>query len=165
MIDDRLGEIRPTGDGCELVFERRLAQPVAKVWAALTVPERISEWLMTRTEVELRVGGRFALDWIDGAHAMVGEIVELDPPRLIAWTWPHEQHPDSVVRWVLTPEGEGCRLTLTQTHMRKPHVLDVAAGWHAYLECLPGGAGDDITAWSGAREKTHLARYEALSLA
>jgi len=165
MIDDRLGEIRQTDDGYDLVFERRLAQPMEKVWAALTVPERISEWLMTRTEVELRVGGRFALDWIDDEHAMVGEIVELDPPRLIAWTWPHEEHPHSVVRWELAPDAGGCRLTLTQTKMRKPHVLDVAAGWHAYLECLPGGVGDDITAWSAERERSFVKRYEALTLA
>lgn len=162
MIDDRLGEIRRTADGYDLVFERRLAQPVEKVWAALTQPERISEWLMTRTEVDLRVGGRFALDWIDGAHAMVGEITALEPPRLIAWTWPHEEHPDSVVRWELEALDDGCRLTLTQTNMRKPHVLDVAAGWHAYLECLPGAAGDDITPWSAARERAVFARYQSL---
>jgi uncharacterized protein YndB with AHSA1/START domain len=165
MIDDRLGEIRPTDDGYELVFERRLAQPIEKVWAALTVPERLSEWLMTRTEVDLRVGGRFALDWIDGAHSMVGEIVQLDPPRLIAWTWPHKAHPESVVRWDLAPDAGGCHLTLTQTRVRKPHVLDVAAGWHAYLDCLPGGAGDDLTAWSAEREQAVFKRYEALILA
>jgi uncharacterized protein YndB with AHSA1/START domain len=165
MIDDRLGEIRQTDDGYDLVFERRLAQPMEKVWAALTVPDRISEWLMTRTEVDMRIGGRFALDWIDGAHSMVGEITELDPPRLIAWTWPHKEHPDSVVRWELRPAGDGCLLTLTQTKMRRPHVLDVAAGWHAYLEGLPGAAGDDITAWSAEREAAAFKRYEALALA
>src|ERR1700712_2115401 len=109
MIDDRLGEIPQTGDGADLVFERRLAQPIEKVWAALTVPERISEWLMTRTEIDLRVGGRFALEWVDEDYRMAGEIVELDPPRVIAWTWPHKEHPDSVVRWELTPDGAGCR--------------------------------------------------------
>jgi uncharacterized protein YndB with AHSA1/START domain len=163
MIDDRLGEIRRTADGYDLVFERTLAQPIEKVWAALTVPERISEWLMTRTEVDLRVGGRFALDWIDGAHSMIGEIVELEPPRLIAWTWPHDEHPDSIVRWELEPSDGGCRLTLTQTQMRRPHLLDVAAGWHAYLDCLPGAAGDDITPWSAEREAGIFKRYEALA--
>jgi uncharacterized protein YndB with AHSA1/START domain len=42
MIDDRLGEVRKTDDGDEPTFERRLAQPIEKVWAALTVPERIA---------------------------------------------------------------------------------------------------------------------------
>ena len=163
MIDDRLGALRQTADGYDLVFERRLSQPVEKVWAALTIPERISEWLMTRTEVDLRIGGRFALDWIDGAHAMVGEIVALDPPLLIAWTWPHTEHPDSLVRWELAPDGAGCRLTLIQTKLRPPHLLDVAAGWHAYLDCLPGGAGDDITPWSAARERAVFERYQALA--
>jgi uncharacterized protein YndB with AHSA1/START domain len=162
MIDDRLGDIRKTADGYDLVFERRLSQPVEKVWAALTVAERISEWLMTRTEIDLRVGGRFALDWIGEDYSMVGEIVELDPPRVIAWTWPHAEHPDSVVRWELAPDGAGCRLTLTQTKLQKPHLLSVAGGWHAYLECLPGAAGEGITPWRAEREAALRARYEAL---
>jgi uncharacterized protein YndB with AHSA1/START domain len=162
MIDDRLGDIRQTADGYDLVFVRTLSQPMEKVWAALTVAERVSEWLMTRTEIDLRVGGRFALDWIDGAHAMAGEIVELDPPRLIAWTWPHEEHPDSVVRWELAPAAGGCRLTLTQTRLRRSHAPDVAAGWHTYLDCLPGAAGDDITRWSAEREAAVFKRYKAL---
>ncbi len=165
MIDDRLGDIRKTADGYDIVFERRLAQPIEKVWAALTVPERISQWLMTRTEVDLRIGGRFALDWIGEDYRMAGVITALEPPRLIAWTWPHEEHPDSVVRWELTPDGAGCRLTLTQTNMRLPHLLNVAGGWHAYLECLPGAAGDDLTPWSAAREAEVFKRYEALALA
>jgi uncharacterized protein YndB with AHSA1/START domain len=163
MIDDRLGEIRPTGDGYDLIFERRLSQPVEKVWAALTVPERISEWLMTKTDVELRVGGRFALTWVDEDYGMEGVITELEPLRLITWTWPHASHPHSVVRWELVPDGTGCRLTLTQTGMHPPHVVSVAAGWHAYLECLPGGAGEAITAWSAERERELRTRYEALA--
>lgn len=162
MTDDRLGEIRETGDGYDLVFERRLSQPIEKVWAALTVPERISEWLLTKTEVDLRVGGRFALEWLDGDSAMAGVITELDPPRLIAWTWPYEAHPNSVVRWELQPDGAGCRLRLIQTAMHPPHLIGVSAGWHAYLECLPGAAAPEITRWTAERERELRARYEPL---
>ena len=38
MIDDRLGEIRRTDDGYDLIFERHLSQPIETVWAALTSP-------------------------------------------------------------------------------------------------------------------------------
>jgi len=162
MIDDRLGEIRRTDDGYDLIFERRLSQPIETVWAALTVPERISEWLLTKTEVDLRVGGRFALEWVDEAYSMEGVITELDPPRLIAWTWPHAQHPNSVVRWELAAEASGCRLVLTQTDMRPPHLISVSAGWHAYLECLPGAAAPEITRCTAERERELRARYEPL---
>jgi len=166
MIDNRLGEIRRTGDTYELVFERRIAKPIEKVWAALTVPERIADWL-ANAEVDLRLGGRFALHWTDTEeeHRMAGAIVELDPPRLIAWTWPHEQHPHSVVRWELAPDGDGCVLKLTQTQLTKPPLLDVAAGWHTHLECLPGGAASVTTPWKAEREREIVKLYEALDLA
>jgi uncharacterized protein YndB with AHSA1/START domain len=163
MIDDRLGDIRRTDDGYDLIFERRLSQGIEKVWAALTVPERISEWLMTKTEVELRLGGRFALEWVDEDYRMSGVITELDPPRLIAWTWPDKSHPHSVVRWELWPDEAGCRLRLTQTGVHPPLLVSVAGGWHAYLECLPGAAGDDITRWTAEREKALRTRYEAFA--
>jgi uncharacterized protein YndB with AHSA1/START domain len=163
MIDERLGDIRKSADGYDLVFERRLNQSIQTVWTALTAPERVSEWLLTRTEIDLRIGGRFALEWIGQDYRMAGEIIELDPPRLIAWTWPHEEHPDSVVRWELTPDESGCQLILTQTKLQKPHLLSVAGGWHAYLECLPGAAGEDITPWRAEREADLRTRYEALA--
>jgi uncharacterized protein YndB with AHSA1/START domain len=158
MIDDRLGEVRKASDGYELVFERRLAKPMETVWAALTVPERIAEWL-TKAEVDLRLGGRFVLDWEDEGFRMEGVITEFDPPRLIAWTFPHEAHPNSVARWELAPHSDGCRLTLTQTNLHSPHLIDVAAGWHAYLEGLPGAAADVATPWRAERERELLKRY------
>jgi uncharacterized protein YndB with AHSA1/START domain len=152
VIDDRMGEVRKTDDGYELAFERRLARPIEKVWAALTVPDRIAEWLTT-AEVELRLGGRFILDWEDEGFRMEGVVTALDPPRLIAWTFPHEAHPNSVARWELTPDGDGCRLHLTQTGLHSPHMIDVAAGWHTYLEGLPGAAAELATPWRAERER------------
>jgi uncharacterized protein YndB with AHSA1/START domain len=38
-----LGQVRRTGETYELVFERRLARPLEKVWAALTTPECLAD--------------------------------------------------------------------------------------------------------------------------
>jgi uncharacterized protein YndB with AHSA1/START domain len=162
LISDSLGEIRPTGDSYELVFERRLKRPVEKVWAALTVPERIADWL-AKAEIDLRVGGRIALHWETHDYRMAGVITELDPPRLIAWTWPSPEHPDSVVRWELEPDGpdgqDGCRLTLTQSHLRRPVLLNVAAGWHTHMEGL--AAADGVaTPWRAEREREIVKLYK-----
>jgi hypothetical protein len=44
MLAEPNGVIRKTDNGYEIVFVRRLAKPIEKVWAALTVPERIADW-------------------------------------------------------------------------------------------------------------------------
>jgi uncharacterized protein YndB with AHSA1/START domain len=161
LLGDALGEIRAVGDTYELVFERRLARPVEKVWAALTEPARIADWL-AKAEVELKVGGRFELYWDTHDYRMRGVIVELEPLRVIAWTWPHEQHPDSVVRWALAPDGDGCRLTLTQTGLTAPPLRNVAAGWHTHLECLPGAADGISTPWRAEREREIARLYDGV---
>jgi uncharacterized protein YndB with AHSA1/START domain len=161
---DSDGVIRRTGETYEIVFRRRLAQPIEKVWAALTVPERVADWLAEATiEPELRLGARWSLRWT-GGYSMSGEIVAFDPPRLIAWTWPDDQAPASappgVVRFELKPDGDGCVLTLTNSGLAKPDP-DQAAGWHTHLEGLAGAADGVRTPWSAEREAAHLERYKA----
>ena len=79
MFDDRLGEVRRTGETYELVFERRLAKSVEKVWAALTTPERLADWLAT-ADIDLRVGGRFELYWETHDYRMAG-VIRRKPTR------------------------------------------------------------------------------------
>jgi uncharacterized protein YndB with AHSA1/START domain len=162
---DEDGVIRATGDTYEVVFRRRLARPLEKVWAALTVPERIADWLAQATiEPDLRLGARFTLHFPAMDYRMSGEIVALAPPRLIAWTWPDPKDPSkpaSIVRFELAPDGAGCVLTLTNGQIVKPDLGAVAAGWHTHLECLPGAADGVFTPWNADREALHAARYQA----
>lgn len=157
------GEIRLTADGYEMVFVRRLSKPVEKVWAALTVAERIADWLAPATiEPALRVGAQFNLDFGDGKRRAPGEIVALEPGRVIAWTWPPADDEKGsipgVIRFELAPDGTGCVLTLTSRGPGRPHPGE-AAGWHTHLEGLEGAADGAFTAWSREREAVHLQRY------
>jgi uncharacterized protein YndB with AHSA1/START domain len=70
-----------------LRYERRLRHPVAAVWAALTEPPRLREWLAD-ADVELSEGGAVQLRWLntddEGNHAVMdGTVTALDPPRLL----------------------------------------------------------------------------------
>ena len=56
LSDAPLGEVTTTGDSRQIVFHRRYRQSVEKVWAALTVPERLADWFAT-AEVDLREWG------------------------------------------------------------------------------------------------------------
>ena len=166
MIDNAAnGVIRKTGDGYEIVFARRLAKPIEKVWAALTVPERIADWFTeTRFIPDLRLGARVELFFPDDdpPYQMTrGEVVALDPPRLFAWTWPEDDHPNSVIRCELAPDGDGCMLTFTQSGMGTKHLTGIAAGWHVFLDGLEGAADGVRTPGSIEREKALRPGYEA----
>ena len=161
LIDDGLGRVIDRGDGFyDIVLERRLKRPIEKVWAALTVPDRIADWF-TQVELDPRVGGRYSLRFPEDGYAMDGTITAFEPPRLLVHTWPHETHPDSVVRYELAPDGDGCRLTLTQTALSRVG-LNALPGWHTFLQALPGAADGVRTPWTRERERQIGERYRGV---
>jgi uncharacterized protein YndB with AHSA1/START domain len=159
------GTIRKTDDGYAIVFVRRLRKPVEKVWAALTVPERIADWFTDmKFAPDLRLGARVEVrfDDDDPPYQMTrGEVVALDPPRLIAWTWPEDEHPHSVVRCELAPDGDGCVLTFSQSGMGTRWLTGTAAGWQVFLEGLEGASDGVRTPGDMEREKALRPAYEA----
>ncbi|HSV02599.1 MAG TPA: SRPBCC family protein [Phenylobacterium sp.] len=159
LSDMELGAVRRRGAVYDLLFERRFAKPIERVWAALTVPERIADWFLD-ADVDLRTGGRMVLS-APGYASSEHTIVELDPPRVLAWTWPHAEHPDSVVRFELEPDGKGCRLRLTQTNLPAPRLISIATGWHVHMEGLPAAADSIRHPFSRRREREMSAVYRA----
>lgn len=159
------GVIRRTGDTYEIVFVRRLRKPIEKVWAALTVSERIADWFDDMRFIpEPRLGARVELRFPndDPPYEMTrGEVVAFDPPRVFAWTWPEKDHPDSVVRYELAPDGEGCVLTFTQSGMGPTWIVGTAAGWQVFLEGLEGATEGVRTPGSIERERALRPVYEA----
>ena len=68
---------------------------------------------------------------------MVGEVLEIDPPRLIKFTWPEDDGTSSIETFFLEETGDSVLLTLThekeETHEAK---VGVSAGWHAHLDIM-----------------------------
>lgn len=157
LSDAPLGEVTRHGDALRLVFHRRYEKPIEKVWAALTTPERLADWFAA-AEVDLRVGGIIRLRW-NGVHKTDVTITICDPPRALAWRWTIGER-DTLVRFDLAPDGEGCVLTLTHSGLSLDGARDggVRAGWHAHLEALPDAMDGRATAWD-----TKTARQEALA--
>jgi uncharacterized protein YndB with AHSA1/START domain len=152
-------------DSYEIVFVRRLGKPIEKVWAALTIPERIADWFTEMRFIpDVRLGARVELVFPDDdpPYQMTkGEVVAFEPPRLLAWTWPEDDHPNSTVRCELAPDGDGCVLTFTQSGMGKQYLTSVAGGWHVFLDGLAGAADGVRTPGSLEREKALRPSYEA----
>src|ERR1700677_4090619 len=163
MTDESDGTVTEVGDGLyELRFERRYELPIETVWAALTDPARLGEWL-ARAKVDLRLGGLIELEWPTLGDGLKEKIVALDPPRLFAFDWSEpDGAPGSVVRWELFEEAAGCRLVMTHTLLRTGHLLDVASGWHNILDGLHAAAARDAPLpWSAEREQAGRARQLA----
>lgn len=162
LISDELGQVIPRPDGrYDMVFERRLKKPVEKVWAALTVAERVADWF-TEVEIDLRLGGLYRIYFREMDYVVDGAITELQTLRRFTHTWPDiedARYADAYVRYELEPDGDGCRLRLTQTAL--PHkYLGAAAGWHTFLEALPGAAEGVRTPWTMERETEMGERYK-----
>ena len=157
------GEVTVDGDDLRVVFRRHYRQHVEKVWAAVTSPERLADWLAD-AEIDMRVGGQIRLSW-NGVHSMEGRIVALEPLRLFAWTWELDGR-ETIVRFEVEPEGDGCRLTLTHSGLspRAGRGAGVRAGWHAHLEGVPDALDGRATPFAvkSAREAEIAPLYPAL---
>jgi uncharacterized protein YndB with AHSA1/START domain len=161
---DDLGTIERRGDQADLCYERRYPRPIESVWAALTDPARLEDWL-GRARVEPRVGGCYEL-FVDRAKPMQGRIRTWDPPRLLEYSWnaDHGGGPESVVRCELTPDGDGTRLIFRHRGLGFPWVGLVSPGWHTHFERLDGLlAGKvrplDMARWR-ALQGSYLDRYK-----
>jgi uncharacterized protein YndB with AHSA1/START domain len=160
---DAIGEVTATPNDLQVVFHRRYGKPIEKVWAAITTPERLADWLAD-AEVEMRTGGKIRLTW-NGDHSMEGRVLACEAPRLFAWTWTLDGR-ETVVRFELEPDGDGCRLTLTHSGLspKAGGGAGVRAGWHAHLEALPDALESRTTAWEATmvRAKALADLYPAL---
>ncbi|HEY3950251.1 SRPBCC family protein [Phenylobacterium sp.] len=152
------GVVTEAADALQLVFRRRYRQSIEKVWAALTVPERLADWFAD-AQVDLRVGGAIRLNWNKGMHQAEMQITVCDPPRALAWVWTIGER-DTLVRFDLAVDGGGCTLTLTHSGLSRDGARDggVRAGWHAHLEALPAAIEGRATPW-----ETKVAREQALA--
>jgi uncharacterized protein YndB with AHSA1/START domain len=133
-----------------LRFERRIGRSPETIWAALTTPERLADWLAP-AELELTPGGRLAFHFPNG-FVNRGHVRRIEPGRLLEHTWSEQSPPMSLVRWELEPAETGSRLVLTHSFHQPPprsDLINTAASWHLMLDRLPGAAAGQAADWSG----------------
>ncbi len=159
-----------------LRFERRLGHPVERVWDALTRPERLAVWFGSdEIELDLVEGGRFDVrttgppELVEAIIREAGEealmqhntILRLERPLLFEHTF---GDPDSIARWELQRDGDGCRLILTHT---EPAGFDAAdaprdlGGWHTLLDLMEQALAGEPVEWTSQRWEQHRDRYAA----
>jgi uncharacterized protein YndB with AHSA1/START domain len=112
-------------------MQRHLAHPPAKVWRAITEPPHVAHWFPFAMEFDLQPDAKITFVGPDGEPSAFGVITELQPPRLLAFSW-GEDH----LRWELHPDGDGTLLTLQHTFDDRAGAASFAAGWHTCIQSL-----------------------------
>jgi uncharacterized protein YndB with AHSA1/START domain len=121
------------GDQWTLIFVRVLPHPPGKVWAALTDPDRLAQWAPFEATRDLSQPGETVLTMVDGPDRTdtPANVLRAEAPVLLEYTWDTD-----LLRWELTPEGDGTRLTLRHTLAERDQAPSVAAGWHLCADVL-----------------------------
>ena len=155
-----LGAITPDGDTRTVRFERRYPVPREEVWAALTEPDRLAQWL-TEATFEPREGGRVAFDFGDGGTC-TGTVLVWDPPAVLEYGWDFPDESRSVVRWELAEDGDGGGTAVTLVHrlLGPATAVGYGAGWHAHLDLLAEQLGHGVRSSWEELYSVSLAAYE-----
>ena len=130
-----LGQIRRLDNGFEGRLERLIEHDRDAVWRMLTESQALAQWLAPGS-IELRIGGVVHIDFVDSGTKIESTVLELEPLRLLEYSWSSGDEPERPLRWELSAVGTKTRLVLT---LRLPADEDVAkacAGFDAHLEML-----------------------------
>ena len=120
-----------------------IAVPVAKVWEEITSTGRVQRALYnTVLDMELRPGARLRYYSPNRKRVfIVGEVVEVDPPRRFShtyWFTMWKGGGPTLVTWELKEESGGCRVTVTHSGWTAEHEAaeKTGAGWREILSLL-----------------------------
>jgi len=143
---------RDTMTAREIVESVEITASAERVFAALTTPSELLLWWgdravcpSTHWELDLRVGGKWLSRWkfVTGGpeFALGGEILELDPPRRLTYSWWDERYPGlpvTRVRYQIETIAGGVRLTMTHSGFDDQRVDydDYNGGWSKVLSSL-----------------------------
>jgi uncharacterized protein YndB with AHSA1/START domain len=163
MTTTDLGTVTTRDGVSELRYERRLAHPVERVWAAVTEPAEMIRWWCD-ADVDPNEGGKVELRWVnakDGGVATVarGVVTAWDAPRVVEY----DTDVHGRLRFELSPDGPVTLLVFTVTiEIPADALLKNLAGWHVHLEHLEhtlGGQPDiDWPHWY----RDHFPRWQEL---
>lgn len=128
----------------EFIYISYIETTPEKLWDALTSSEFTRRyWWNTEVKSDWKVGSSFALV-MGGMTTDVGEILEVDRPRVLSYTFHHvtseaarKERPTKVV-FKLEPYGKLVKLTLTHEDFEEGSVIldGISKGWPAILSSL-----------------------------
>lgn len=146
-----------TPDQDALVTEIEIDAPPERVFRALTDSKELERWFTDPScpvkfwQMDARVGGQYAYATGKSATVVInnvnefkchGEILEMNPPHLLVYTWVANWHLNkelkTVVRWELAPKGKGTLVKVTHSGLATEAEArkDYSGGWPGVLEAV-----------------------------
>jgi uncharacterized protein YndB with AHSA1/START domain len=133
-----------------IVVERLMPHAPEKIWRALTQAPLIAEWLM-KNDFKPVVGHRFQFcaTPVPGWKGVTNcEVLEIDEPRRLVYSWGDGTESDSglrtVVAWTLAPTPDGTLVRMEQSGFRAVDEMGfkgMGSGWPRILDGLERIAG------------------------
>ena len=136
-----------TPDQDAVVCEVQIAAAPERIFQALTTTDQLLRWWngeggpcqVRLWEMDPRLGGKWrclasdpsgqmAVNGVSEFHNF-GEIVEFDPPRVLAYTWFANFHSipshRTLVRWELIPQSEGTLVKMTHNGLKALSLIHI----------------------------------------
>ncbi len=137
---------RITPDNDVLISEIEIAAPPERVFQALIDPQQVLLWWgqagmyrCTEFTADARPGGKWRSSGqgMDGGSFNVfGEYLEVDPPRVLAYSWTASWTGDAktTVRWELEPTPRGTLVRIRHIGLAsRPELAQSYRGWPMIL--------------------------------
>ena len=106
-----------------------LNAPPETVFQALTDPEMLVKWWVAKAHVDLREGGDFDFDWLNGFH-LSGKIMRFEKDNAVSFSW--SQHTTAALQ--VLKKGRGTILKLHHGDFKDPgHFALASSRWGYYL--------------------------------
>ncbi len=137
---------RITPDNDVLISEIDIAAPPERVFQALIDPRQVLSWWgqagmyrCTEFTSDARPGGKWRASGPSaeaGTFTVFGEYLEVDPPRVLAYTWVASWTGDAktTVRWELEPTPNGTLVRIRHSGLAvRPELAQSYRGWPTIL--------------------------------
>lgn len=111
------------------------------VFAFLTEPDRLVQWMGSTARLDARAGGEYWLDY-NGSDIMGGAFIEVDPYERVAISWGWEMEGaatppgSSIVEFTLLSDGDATILRMVHSGLDGDEVTSHAEGWDYFLPRL-----------------------------
>lgn len=118
--------------------------PPTKVFAALTKPDQLTRWFLSKAKVDLKKGGRVEFTW-EGGHKMVGKVTRVVADKEVAYGWHDDlgrgKKARTLAEFEISKEGRGSMLKLNHGGFGDSKAWvelygAIQSGWAYYLTNL-----------------------------
>ena len=143
-----------------VVREMRIDASPETVFDFFVDPDKMTRWKGRSADLDPTPGGGYRVE-ISERAIIVGEYVEIDPPRRVVFTfgWEGGETPvgpgSTTVEVTLRPDGEGTLVRLVHAGLPREARADHSEGWKHYLGRLATAVagGDPGPDTYGSRER------------